>query len=129
MVFNFTEAGSSYQPTFDRREEEHSPGHCLLSRIVTEACDTDAMKVVDLGLGAEGYKERFGNSTRQTLDVTHDKLLEPAPSRNREVSRGHRVETVAEGRVSNPPFTAPIAERPERPQPERKAFRLACRDS
>jgi CelD/BcsL family acetyltransferase involved in cellulose biosynthesis len=28
------------------------------------------MKVVDLGLGAEGYKERFGNGTRQTLHVT-----------------------------------------------------------
>jgi CelD/BcsL family acetyltransferase involved in cellulose biosynthesis len=26
--------------------------------------------VVDLGLGAEGYKERFGNSARQTLYVT-----------------------------------------------------------
>jgi CelD/BcsL family acetyltransferase involved in cellulose biosynthesis len=30
----------------------------------------DGMNVVDLGLGAEGYKERFGNSTRQTLYVT-----------------------------------------------------------
>lgn len=59
-----------YQPTFDSREEENSPGHCLLSRIVIEACDMDGMKVVDLGLGAEGYKERFGNSTRQTLYAT-----------------------------------------------------------
>jgi CelD/BcsL family acetyltransferase involved in cellulose biosynthesis len=30
----------------------------------------DGVKVVDLGLGAEGYKERFGNSTRQTVDIT-----------------------------------------------------------
>lgn len=59
-----------YQPTFDSRQEENSPGHCLLSRIVIEACDMDGMKVIDLGLGAEGYKERFGNSTRQTLYVT-----------------------------------------------------------
>jgi CelD/BcsL family acetyltransferase involved in cellulose biosynthesis len=59
-----------YQPTFDSRFEESSPGYCLLSRIVTEACDTDAMQVVDLGLGAEGYKDRFGNSSRQTLHVT-----------------------------------------------------------
>ena len=56
-----------YQPTFDSSQEENSPGHCLLSRIVIEACDLDGMQVVDLGLGAEGYKERFGNSTRQTL--------------------------------------------------------------
>ncbi len=62
-----------YQPTFDTRHEENSPGHCLLSRIVIEACDMDGMNVVDLGLGAEGYKERFGNSSRQTLYVTATK--------------------------------------------------------
>jgi CelD/BcsL family acetyltransferase involved in cellulose biosynthesis len=62
-----------YQPTFDSRHEENSPGYCLLSRIVIEACDMDEMKVVDLGLGAEGYKERFGNRTRQTLYVTATK--------------------------------------------------------
>ncbi|MFZ0319345.1 MAG: GNAT family N-acetyltransferase [Candidatus Sulfotelmatobacter sp.] len=59
-----------YQPTFDSRHEANSPGHCLLSRIVIEACDMEGMETVDLGLGAEGYKERFGNSTRQTLHVT-----------------------------------------------------------
>jgi CelD/BcsL family acetyltransferase involved in cellulose biosynthesis len=68
--FRFHGSWFIYQATFDRRQEEHSPGHCLLSKIVTEACDMDGMKVVDLGLGAEGYKERFGNSTRQTLDIT-----------------------------------------------------------
>jgi CelD/BcsL family acetyltransferase involved in cellulose biosynthesis len=59
-----------YQPTFDSRQEENSPGHCLLSRIVMEACDMEEMQFVDLGLGAEGYKERFGNSARETLYVT-----------------------------------------------------------
>jgi CelD/BcsL family acetyltransferase involved in cellulose biosynthesis len=68
--FQFCGSWFWYQPTFDSRQEENSPGHCLLSRIVIEACDMDDMKVVDLGLGAEGYKERFGNSTRQTLYVT-----------------------------------------------------------
>ncbi len=68
--FRFHGAWFWYQPTFDSRQEENSPGHCLLSGIVIEACDLDEMKVVDLGLGAEGYKERFGNSTRQTLYVT-----------------------------------------------------------
>ncbi len=68
--FQFHGSWFWYQPTFDSRQEENSPGQCLLLRIVTEACDMDGIKVVDLGLGAEGYKERFGNSTRQTLDVT-----------------------------------------------------------
>ena len=40
---------------------------------MTEACDMDEIKVVDLGLGAEGYKDRFGNSTRETVDVTMTK--------------------------------------------------------
>jgi CelD/BcsL family acetyltransferase involved in cellulose biosynthesis len=68
--FQFHRSWFWYQPTFDSRQEENSPGHCLLSRIVVEACDMEGMDVVDLGLGAEGYKERFGNSTRQTLHVT-----------------------------------------------------------
>jgi CelD/BcsL family acetyltransferase involved in cellulose biosynthesis len=68
--FQFCGSWFWYQPTFDSRQEENSPGHCLLSRIVIEACDMDGMNVVDLGLGAEGYKERFGNSTRQTVYVT-----------------------------------------------------------
>ncbi len=68
--FQFHGSWFWYQPTFDSRQEENSPGHCLLSRIVIEACDMDGMSVVDLGLGAEGYKERFGNGARQTLYVT-----------------------------------------------------------
>jgi CelD/BcsL family acetyltransferase involved in cellulose biosynthesis len=68
--FQFHGSWFWYQPTFDSSQEENSPGHCLLSRIVLDACDIDGMRVVDLGLGAEGYKERFGNSTRQTLYVT-----------------------------------------------------------
>jgi CelD/BcsL family acetyltransferase involved in cellulose biosynthesis len=68
--FQFLGSWFWYQPTFTSDQEEHSPGYCLLSRIVIEACDMDGMKVIDLGLGAEGYKERFGNSTRQTLYVT-----------------------------------------------------------
>jgi CelD/BcsL family acetyltransferase involved in cellulose biosynthesis len=65
--FQFHKSWFWYQPTFDSRQEENSPGHCLLSRIVMQACDMDEITTVDLGLGAEGYKERFGNSTRQTL--------------------------------------------------------------
>jgi CelD/BcsL family acetyltransferase involved in cellulose biosynthesis len=68
--FQFHGSWFWYQPTFDSSQEENSPGHCLLARIVMDACDMDGMEVVDLGLGGEGYKERFGNSTRQTLHVT-----------------------------------------------------------
>lgn len=71
--FQFRGSWFWYQPTFDSRQEENSPGYCLLARIVMEACDMAEMNRVDLGLGAEGYKERFGNSTRQTLYVTATK--------------------------------------------------------
>jgi CelD/BcsL family acetyltransferase involved in cellulose biosynthesis len=73
--FQFCGSWFWYQPTFDTAWDEHSPGYCLLARIVTEACDLDGINVVDLGLGAEGYKERFGNSTRQTLHVTGTRSL------------------------------------------------------
>ena len=68
--FQFQGSWFWYQPTFDSRDEENSPGHCLLSRIISEACDIDGMKLVDFGLGAEGYKQRFANRARQTLYVT-----------------------------------------------------------
>lgn len=68
--FQFNGSWFWYQPTFDSSQEVNSPGYCLLSRIVIEACDMEGMKMVDLGLGAEGYKERFGNRTSQTLYVT-----------------------------------------------------------
>ncbi|MFZ1010444.1 MAG: GNAT family N-acetyltransferase [Candidatus Sulfotelmatobacter sp.] len=68
--FQFHGSWFWYQPTFDSRWEAHSPGYCLLAKIVMDACDREDLNRVDLGLGAEGYKERFGNSTRQTLYVT-----------------------------------------------------------
>lgn len=71
--FQFGGSWFWYQPTFDSRQEENSPGYCLLARIVIEACDMDGLNLVDLGLGAEGYKERFGNCTRQTLYVAATK--------------------------------------------------------
>jgi CelD/BcsL family acetyltransferase involved in cellulose biosynthesis len=118
--FQFHGSWFIYQATFDRGQQEHSPGHCLLSRIVTEACDMDGVKVVDLGLGAEGYKERFGNNTRQTLDVTMTKSW----SRHlREIVR-HRVASVLKrsptlesavrlvlGRLQAPRGTTPAAKK------------------
>jgi CelD/BcsL family acetyltransferase involved in cellulose biosynthesis len=68
--FQFHGGWFLYQTTFDSRSEENSPGYCLLARILIEACEMNTLRVVDLGLGAEGYKEWFANSTRQTLYAT-----------------------------------------------------------
>jgi CelD/BcsL family acetyltransferase involved in cellulose biosynthesis len=68
--FKFEDSWFWYQPTFDGRWEQHSPGYCLLAKIVMDACEDDKIKIVDLGLGDEGYKERFRNADRQTLHIT-----------------------------------------------------------
>jgi len=68
--FNFEGTWFWYQPTFDDDYEKFSPGYCLLYDIVQEAVKTPSMHVVDLGLGAEGYKEYFANRARKTLYVT-----------------------------------------------------------
>jgi CelD/BcsL family acetyltransferase involved in cellulose biosynthesis len=59
-----------YQPTFDSDLEKYSPGFCLLAKLVEEAAEDSSMQTVDLGLGAEEYKERFANQIRETLYVT-----------------------------------------------------------
>jgi len=68
--FQFAGCWFYYQPTFNSDWEQFSPGFCLLSKIVEAACDNPAMQLVDLGLGAEGYKQRFATGVRQTLDIT-----------------------------------------------------------
>ncbi len=68
--FRFAESWFWYQPTFDSDLEQYSPGFCLLSKMIAEACDSPGIDVVDLGLGAEGYKDRFATATRGTLHLT-----------------------------------------------------------
>lgn len=68
--FQFEGSWFYYQPTFDSDWQQFSPGFCLLSKIVEAACENPAIQRVDLGLGAEGYKQRFATGVRQTLDVT-----------------------------------------------------------
>lgn len=65
--FQFEGSWFWYQPTVSDSCPEFSPGDCLLSKIVEQACDSPELTVVDLGLGAEGYKERFANASRQTV--------------------------------------------------------------
>ena len=67
--FQFAGSWFYYQPTFDHTLQQFSPGLCLLSRIIEEACDSPEIDLVDLGLGAEEYKERFANTGRQTIHV------------------------------------------------------------
>jgi CelD/BcsL family acetyltransferase involved in cellulose biosynthesis len=68
--FQFHGTWFLYQTTFDIRCEENSPGYCLIARIILEACDTGIIRLVDLGLGAEAYKDWFANGNRQTLHAT-----------------------------------------------------------
>jgi CelD/BcsL family acetyltransferase involved in cellulose biosynthesis len=68
--FQFLDTWFWYQPTFDSDFEKYSPGFCLLAKLIEEAADKPDLQTVDLGLGAEEYKERFANRTRETLYVT-----------------------------------------------------------
>jgi CelD/BcsL family acetyltransferase involved in cellulose biosynthesis len=64
--FQFAGSWFWYQPTVNSSFEELSPGYCLLAKIVQQACDSPDIDVVDLGLGAEDYKDRFATTNRQT---------------------------------------------------------------
>lgn len=68
--FQFQETWFWYQPTFVNDLEKYSPGFCLLAKLIEEAADDSTVKTVDLGLGAEEYKDRFANQTREILYVT-----------------------------------------------------------
>lgn len=80
-----------YQPTFDSDLEKYSPGFCLLAKLIEEAAENSGMSTVDLGLGAEEYKERFANETRETLYVT---LRASAVKHWREIVRYRAAEIV-----------------------------------
>jgi CelD/BcsL family acetyltransferase involved in cellulose biosynthesis len=68
--FQFAGSWFWYMPTIDDAFRHYYPGLCLLGKIVEEACERPEINRVDLGLGAESYKERFATGARQTLDVT-----------------------------------------------------------
>ncbi len=75
--FQFGGSWFLYQPTFDSTYEKHWPGFCLLTHVIKEATENPALTTVDLGLGAEVYKAKFANGSRETLYVTlHSSLLE-----------------------------------------------------
>jgi len=84
--FQFEDTWFWYQPTFDSDLERYSPGFCLLTKLIEEAAGNPIFRIVDLGLGAEEYKDRFANQTRETLYVT---LRSSATQHSREVLRYH----------------------------------------
>jgi len=89
--FEFRDTWFWYQPTFDSVLEKYSPGFCLLAKLIEEAADNPALRLVDLGLGSEEYKERFANQTRETLYVT----LRASPLQHaREILRYRAAEIV-----------------------------------
>ena len=73
--FRFSGSWFWYQPTIDTEFEQQSPGFCLLSKILEEACQNPAISRVDLGLGAEEYKVRVSNGVRQTVHLTISESL------------------------------------------------------
>ncbi len=68
--FQFHGSWFLYQTTFDLGCKDDSPGYCLLGKILIEACEQKALRLVDLGLGSEEYKRWFANSGRKTLHAT-----------------------------------------------------------
>jgi hypothetical protein len=68
--FRFVDTWFWYQPTFDTEFQQYSPGVCLLAKIIEDASQRPDLQLVDLGLGAEEYKDRWSNQGRETLHVT-----------------------------------------------------------
>ncbi len=89
--FQFSGSWFYYQPTFDARWRQFSPGFCLLSKMVEQACDDPEIHVLDLGLGEESYKERFACAYRQTLHAT---VTDSRAVRLRETVRYHAAAAV-----------------------------------
>ena len=89
--FQFAGSWFYYQPTFDARWRQFSPGFCLLTKMVEQACDNPEIHLLDLGLGEEGYKERFASAYRQTLHAT---ITDSRAVRLRETVRYHAAAAV-----------------------------------
>lgn len=99
--FRFAGSWFWYQPTVNDLFWDFSPGYCLLAKIIEEACDSPDINLVDLGLGAEGYKDRFSTANRDTL---YCELNQSLPRHWRAVGR-HRAASLA---TASPKIEKPI---------------------
>ena len=68
--FRFAGSWFWYQPAFDSEQQHLSPGTHLLCEILREASADTEIRTVDLGLGDEGYKQRYAKAARQTLHIS-----------------------------------------------------------
>lgn len=68
--FRFAGKWFYYQPTFDVEAQRCSPGSYLLSSLIADAARDESVINVDLGLGDEEYKSRYGQAVRRTLHIT-----------------------------------------------------------
>ncbi len=89
--FEFAGSWFYYQPTFDAGSQQFSPGFCLLTRMVEQACERPEIQLLDLGLGEESYKSRFATGYRQTLHAT---VTTSSAARLRETVRYHAASAV-----------------------------------
>jgi CelD/BcsL family acetyltransferase involved in cellulose biosynthesis len=89
--FQFGDSWFYYQPTFDAAWREFSPGFCLLTKMVEQACDNPKIQVLDLGIGEESYKARFATGYRQTLHAT---ITDSAAVHVREKLRYHAASAI-----------------------------------
>jgi CelD/BcsL family acetyltransferase involved in cellulose biosynthesis len=97
--FEFQGTWFWYQPTFDLKVEKYSPGFCLLAKMVEEAVAEVRIHTIDLGLGAEEYKDRFANQSRPTLWISLTQ------------SRACHLWTIARYRMSEAVKNRPSAEK------------------
>ena len=89
--FEFAGSWFYYQPTFDAGLQQFSPGFCLLTKMVEQACERPEIQLLDLGLGEESYKARFATGYRQTLHAT---VTTSSAARLRETVRYHAASAV-----------------------------------
>lgn len=94
--FCFGKSWFWYQPTFDTEFQQYSPGACLLAKIIEDASQRSDLQLVDLGLGAEEYKDRWSNEGRETLHLTASRS---PVTYCREVLRHHVTQTLSRNPV------------------------------
>ena len=95
--FEFAGSWFYYQPTFDAGLQQFSPGFCLLTKMVEQACERPEIRLLDLGLGEESYKARFATGYRPDSACDGYYLIGGAAPGDGALSRGIGGQVVARG--------------------------------
>ena len=72
--FRFHGSWFWYQPTFDSRHEQNSPGYCLLARIVIDACDQEGNRTSGSWTGCGRLQGAFRQSREADLTCNGESL-------------------------------------------------------